>query len=180
VSLQTLTAGEHRTVAATVRVIPAGAARDADWINITSWQGKDKLVVDALEPAGDGVYRSTRPIPVSGTWKTLVRIHKGDSLLGVPVYLPADTAIPAAEVPAGDGFTRPFVADRTILQREAKEGVSATTWNIAYTIIGAIFAAIIALMGWSLVRLTRASRGEDLGGPRLRGERVTDVSLSGA
>jgi hypothetical protein len=171
VALQELSPAPDRTVQATVRVTPASAAEDADWVNITSWQGKDKLVVDKLRPLGGGVYRSTEPIPVAGTWKTLVRIHKGDSLLGVPIYLPRDTAIPAAEVPARASFERPFVADRTILQREAKGGVSAATWNIAYAIIGVIFAALIALMGWSMMRLARSADGEP-SPPRRRSEPV--------
>ncbi len=150
--------GEGRAQA-TVRITPASAAQDADWVNITSWQGQDKLVVDKLEHLGDGVYRSTEPIPVSGTWKTLVRIHKGDSLIGMPIYLPRDTAIPAAEVPARPSFERPFVADRKILQREAKDGVSAATWNIGYAIIGVIFTGLIGLMGWSMVRLARTEGG---------------------
>jgi hypothetical protein len=163
-------------VDATVRITPASAAQDADWVNITSWQGKDKLVVDKLHHEGGGVYRSTEPIPVTGTWKTLVRVQKGDSLLGVPIYLPRDTAIPAAEVPARPSFERPFVADRTILQREAKGGVSAATWNIAYSIIGVIFAGLIGLMGWSMVRLTRDDEGEPSSSPR----RVTKISLDPA
>jgi len=154
------------TADATVRVTPASAAEDADWVNITAWQGKDKLVVDKLRHVGDGVYRSTEPIPVSGTWKTLVRIHKGDSLLGVPIYLPRDTAIPAAEVPARPSFERTFVADRKILQREAKDGVSAATWNIGYGIIGVIFAGLIGLMGWSMVRLARNEAGAPPQPPR--------------
>jgi hypothetical protein len=166
------------TAQATVRVTPASAAQDADWVNITSWQGEDKLVVDKLRHLGGGVYRSTEPIPVSGTWKTLVRIHKGDSLLGVPIYLPRDTAIPAAEVPARPSFERPFVADRTILQREAKGGVSAATWNIGYGIIGAIFAALIGLMGWSMVRLAR-TEGAAPSGPRAE-PRVTKISPASA
>jgi hypothetical protein len=167
-------------VQATVRVTPPSAAEDADWVNITSWQGKGKLVVDKLRHVGGGVYRSTEPIPVSGTWKTLVRIHKGDSLLGLPIYLPRDTAIPAAEVPARPSFARPFVADRTILQREAKGGVSAATWNIAYGIIGVIFAALIALMGWSMVRLARTEGAPHEGSPSSPARRVTKVSPSAA
>ena len=177
VQLQPLSEGYAQ---ATVRVTPASAAENADWVNITAWQGKDKLVVDKLDHVGGGVYRSTEPIPVAGTWKTLVRIHKGDSLLGVPIYLPRDTAIPAAEVPARPSFERPFVSDRTILQREAKDGVSAATWNIGYAIIGLIFAGLIGLMGWSMVRLARTEGGADEGSPSSPPRRVTKISPSAA
>jgi len=36
----------------------------------------------------------------------------------VPIYEPADDAIPAPEVPALTSSTRPFVQEITILQRE--------------------------------------------------------------
>ena len=65
---------------------------------------------------------SNEPIPVYGDWKAEFRLHHGRSLLGVPVYLPNDPAIPAKEVPARASFERPFVRDKQILQREAKGG----------------------------------------------------------
>ena len=71
-----------------------------------------------------GVYRTTKPIPVHGEWKALLRLHRGNSLQGVPIYLPRDPAIPAAEVPAERTFVRTFVPDKRLLQREAKDGTS--------------------------------------------------------
>ena len=65
-----------------------------------------------------GTYESTEPVPLYGTWKTLIRLHEGNSLTGLSVYLPADEAIPVEEVPARDGATREFIADHEILQRE--------------------------------------------------------------
>ena len=59
-------------------------------------------------------------MPVHGDWKTLVRLHDGRSLTAVPIYLPADPAIPAPGVPAQPHFDRTFVSDHRILQREAK------------------------------------------------------------
>ena len=55
-----------RTVAATVRFDPPSAVADADWLTMTAWQGGDRLVVDRLRALGDGVYATTRPIPVGG------------------------------------------------------------------------------------------------------------------
>jgi hypothetical protein len=101
---------------------------------------------------GDGVYRTDEAIPVDGTWKALVRLHGGRSLLGVPVRLPADPAIPAEAVPATASFERPFVRDKDILQREAKDGAAGLTM-IGYGIVLAITLAILALHAWALVRL---------------------------
>ena len=58
-----------------------------------------------------------------GGWKALVRVHTGDSLIGVPIFMPEDRAIPAPEVPAEARFTRDFVRDLVLLQREKKDDV---------------------------------------------------------
>ena len=67
---------------------------------MTSWQGKDGPAhIDTLDEIGPGRYRITEPIHVDGTWKTTLRLHKGRELAGLPIFLPADPAIPVSEVP---------------------------------------------------------------------------------
>ncbi len=78
----------------------------------TAWQGGG-LRVDQMEKVREGVYRTTEPIPVSGEWKTLVRLHRGRELAGIPVFLPADPAIPAPAVAAKPSFNRPLVDETT-------------------------------------------------------------------
>jgi hypothetical protein len=73
-------------------------------------------------------------------------------LLGVPVYLPNDPAIPAKGVPARASFERPFVRAKDILQREAKEGAAGLNM-LGYGIVLTITLSIIALNAWALVRL---------------------------
>jgi len=156
VTLTELSPAPERTVAATVRLDPASAGADADWLSMTSWQGKG-LVVDSLVPAGPaGTFRTTQPIPVHGTWKALLRLHRGRSLTGAPVFLPADPAIPAPEVPATASFTRELVADKALLQREARPGATGLTAG-ALGVVLAISASIIGLLAWGLVRLHSAS-----------------------
>jgi hypothetical protein len=150
-----------RAVDAVVRISPARGLDDVHFLNITAWQGGGS-VVDELERTGPGVYRSTKPIPVNDGWKALVRLHLGDALLGVPIYLPADRAIPAAAVPAKPAFTRPFVRDLEILQRERREGVAGWLTAVAYGTVAAIAAGLIALIAWALLRLERSE------GPRRR------------
>ena len=140
-----------RHVSAVVTVDPPAAASDAKWLTTTAWQGGG-LVVDRLTRVREGVYRSHEPIPVHGDWKAEFRLHHGRSLLGVPVYLPDDPAIPAKEVPARASFERPFVRDKQILQREAKAGGGGLTL-VGYAIVLAITLSIIALNAWALVRL---------------------------
>ena len=89
---------------------------------MTSWQGGG-LVVDRLHRVAEGVYQTTKAIPVYGKWKTMLRLENGRGVRAVPIYLPADPAIPAKAVPARDSFTRPFVRDKKVLQREAVGGI---------------------------------------------------------
>ena len=141
----------NRHVTAVVNVDPPEAADDAKWLTTTAWQGGG-LVVDRLTRVREGVYRSNEPIPVYGDWKALVRLHRGRSIIGVPVYLPDDPAIPAKEIPATPTFQRPFVKDKEILQREAKASAGALPFA-GYAIVLAIALSIIGLNAWALVRL---------------------------
>jgi hypothetical protein len=159
-ALEDVRSGAERSVQATVRIEPPDAAEDPNFLNVTAWQGGGS-VVSELERLGPGVYRTTEPVPVYGGWKAMVRLHTGDSLVGVPIFLPEDRAIPAPEVPAESTFTRDFVRDLVLLQRERKDDVPGALSAIAYLVVAAIAAALIALIAWALLRLERA-------GPRPR------------
>ena len=165
VGLTEVQGGAQRTVDATVTLSPADAAEGAEWLNVTAWQGGG-LVVSELERVGPGRYRTTEPVPVHGTWKSLIRLHKGDSLTAVPIFLPADDAIPAKEVPAEPRFERGFVADHEILQREQKAAAPALTL-IAYGVVVAIALSLLALLAWGLHRLGAAGRPPAPREPRL-------------
>src|SRR3954469_21256510 len=117
----------NREVMATVRFNPPTVADGASWVHEIAWQGGG-LVGAQLERIGPGVYRTTEPLPVHGKWKAAVRIQNGHTLLGVPVYAPADPAIPAPGVSAPPSFTRPLENDRRILQRERKPDIPGWLW----------------------------------------------------
>jgi hypothetical protein len=161
VSLRELTPTPLRTVEATIRVQPPDAAEDAEWFTVTAWQGaawtRTDVVIDHLKEVEPGVWRTTEPIPVHGEWKALIRLHKGRVLAALPIFLPRDDGIPADEVSAPATFTRPFVADKAILQREFTGGPG---WleAIAYSLLAAIFIGWIALIAWGLSRLFDAPR----------------------
>lgn len=147
-----------RMVSADIQINPPDLIRDnPDWVSITSWQGKMEnnrgLVIDRLEKIGPGHYRTTEPIPVWGTWKTLLRIQDGYTMAAVPIWEPADEAIPADEVPAQPEMTRPFVFENTILQRERDP--SAPEWLFtAGSILVAIFTLmVIAGLSWGAGRI---------------------------
>ena len=139
-----------------VRLDPPSAAGDPEWFQVTSWQGGG-LVLEDMEPAGSpGSYTSAGPVPLTGDWKTLVRLHEGNSLDAIPVYLPRDPAIPVRGVPATDGATRTFVADHEILQREQKT-TAGWLWGVAYGVVLAITLGFLALLTWGLHRLAVAA-----------------------
>lgn len=140
--------GEARV---TLNVDPPDAAEDAEWLTVTAWQGGG-LVVEPLRRIGAGRYRSEDPVPVDGSWKAMVRLHRGDSLTALPIFLPADEAIPAPEVPAHASFTRPFVDETQILQRE-QTGGSPLLVVAAYSTVVAIALSLLALLAWGLHRL---------------------------
>jgi hypothetical protein len=152
VALTDVQSSDGRNVQATVRVTPADALDGAHFANVTAWQGGGSVVSD-LKRIGPGLYRTTKPVPVHDGWKAMVRVHTGSSLVAVPIYLPRDRAIPAPEVPAQASFTRPFVRDVKILQREQKDDVPGVLKLIAYLTVGSIAAGLIALIAWALLRL---------------------------
>jgi hypothetical protein len=147
--------GPDREVDVTARFTPAEATRDANWLVALGWQGQTTLALEDLERVGDGVYRTTSPVPAGGTWKTLIRLHRDDSLLVVPVYLPADPAIPVGEVPLERRVTREAVYDHELLQREVKDDVSSSLPLIAYGVVGLIVLIFLGVLGWALARLGR-------------------------
>src|SRR5215208_1891829 len=87
VALNDIESGKERTVAATIRLDPRSAVDDPEFMNVTAWQG-GASVVDPLEKVGQGVYRTTAPIPVHDGWKSTMRIQEGDALISMPLYMP--------------------------------------------------------------------------------------------
>jgi hypothetical protein len=157
VTLHDVRPGPNREVGATVRIDPPQAARDPAWLTATAWQGGG-LVIDKLEPEGDGVYRTTEPIPVSGDWKATIRLQRGHEILGMPIYMPSDPAIPwAPGVPAKQHFTRSFVADHQLLQREQKPGVPGWLKTAAPLVVFVLALGFLTSLAWGLGRIGRRS-----------------------
>jgi hypothetical protein len=156
-----------REVTAQVQIDPPDAAENANWVQMTSWQGGGRIV-DRLERTGPGTYESTKPVPAYGDWKTMLRLHEGNALLGVPVYLPADPAIPAPEVKAKPHFTRTFVDETEILQRELKDDVPGWAWPAASLVVLAISLSFILALAWGLGRAAGGAGGGEKRPPRGR------------
>ncbi len=162
VTLRDVDTGAQRTAIATVTMNPRDAAENSTWLTATAWQGGG-LVVNHLREISRGVYRTTEPIPVYGEWKTMIRLHKGNSILGLPIYAPADAAIPAPEVPAPAAFERPFFSDKELLQREARTQNATITYAAYGTVLGCTLL-ILMLLAWGIHRVG-ATAGQRRGLP---------------
>ena len=162
-------AADPRTANVQVVLDPVGAVNDPTWIQITAWQG-DGLVVTELERTAPGQYRTTEPVPLHGTWKTLLRIHDGRQLYAMPIYLPEDPVIDAEAIPATDGVTREAVPETTILQRELKDDAPTWLWAVSGGLVLACTLAIVSAMAWGVGRFAR--RGTSSGVAADAGPRV--------
>jgi hypothetical protein len=147
-----------REVNARIKLTPANAAdRDVRWFLETAWQGKEgRSVVAPLKKAGPGTWVTSEPIPVYGTWKSSIRLHKGRAVEGLAVFMPADSAIPVKGIPAKPTFTRTFVRDKKLLQREQKGNVPGFLTLLAYLTVLIIGLGLYTSMGVGLARLQRA------------------------
>ncbi len=154
IAIDQRSSGSNRAGIVTVRLDPPGAAADPEWFQTISWQGGGLEIEDMRATGEPGTYVTTRAVPLSGNWKTLIRLHNGSSLTALPVYLPADDAIGADEVPARDAATREFVPDHEILQREQLSAAPAL-WAIAYAAVLGITVGFLAVIAWGLHRLAR-------------------------
>ena len=156
-TLQQVASSPERMVVATARMNPPDAAEGARWFTITAWQGGGAIVAP-MQKIGEGVYRAARPVPVAGErWKVTLRLQRGRAVLGLPVYMPADSAIPVKGVPAPAQFTRSFVRDKELLQREQKAGVPGYLTLLAYLAVLAIWGTMIAVVCWALWRFARSA-----------------------
>ncbi|QMW66655.1 hypothetical protein H4N58_01360 [Mumia sp. ZJ1417] len=128
------------------------------WVQITAWQGGGEgVVVDRLRETAPGVWETTRPVPVHGTWKTLVRVSDDRILAAVPIWMPADEAIGAKELAAPATFTRAFVPETSILQREKNADHPAWLWNAACTVVAICSLLLIWALSWGVARVARST-----------------------
>jgi hypothetical protein len=151
----------ERHVTADVRFNPPDVVGDdPNWVSVLGWQGglpqQRGMFVDNLDKVGPGHFVSTKPMPVAGTWKTLLRVQDGRTYTAVPIYLAGDPGIGAQEVPAEAQFTRPFVAEITILQRERSPDIPQSLWLIGCLVVLVCTLAMIAGIAWGAGRINKS------------------------
>jgi hypothetical protein len=134
-----------------LRLGPADAARGNQWFEVVSWQGRTPgrtRQLTRLHEVGPGRYVTSRPVPVGGNWKTMVRLAKGSHLMALPVYLPPSPQSGRAGVPVA-ARSGPMLADTFLLQREARGGPGWLT-STAYGVLAAIVVVWLGLLTWAL------------------------------
>ena len=151
----------QRMVRADVLLTPPTMVSDhPEWLTILSWQGRMEnnrgLAIDRLKKVGPGHYVSTQPVPVWGSWKTLLRVQDGYTMTAVPIYEPADDAIPAPEVPALTSSTRPFVQEITILQRERDQNAPEWLYTAGSIVVLFLTLMVIAALTWGAGRINNS------------------------
>lgn len=147
---------EEPEVMAQVEISDGVIDGDPTWVQITAWQGGGEgVVTDRLRRTGDNTYVSTKPMPVGGNWKTLLRVQDGRTLAAVPIFLPYDEPLDAAEVPAEASFTRDFVPEIDILQRERTDDHPAWIWAAANMVV--LLCSLGIILG-ICVAVSRVSR----------------------
>jgi hypothetical protein len=140
----------------TARIAP-DIARDAAWATVTAWQGGGRLHLEALRRTAPGVYRADGRIPLDGDWKAMLRVHTGRAVVGVPIRLPADAAIPAAAVaPPRPGEVRAFAEDTLLLQRERRPGVDPALATVAPLVVLTLALGFAGALAWGVGRVGRA------------------------
>ncbi|WP_109526082.1 MULTISPECIES: hypothetical protein [Nocardia] len=150
-----------RMVLADVRLSPGDlVGSDPEWIQILSWQGgigDDSpgrgLVVDQLRRVDDGHYVSTEPVPVHGSWKTVLRVQDGRLQAALPIFMAADPGIGAQEVPASTTFTRPFVSEITVLQRERSFDHPSWLFAAAGLLVLLCSLLLVWALSWGAARI---------------------------
>jgi hypothetical protein len=139
-----------------VTVDPPEAVARADRWEVFSWQGRGSVIEPLVEVA-DGRYVTQDPVPVGGTWKTMVRLADGPYLGAVPVALPADPEYDQPAIELRDVREQPFTFQDELMLREQQDGPAWPAIVGGLLIAGMIAGLLGAVIGGT-VALDRRRR----------------------
>jgi hypothetical protein len=152
VTLATADAGTGQ-VHVTVTTTREDLVVEADRWEVMAWQGGGRELIELVE-VESGTYRTARPVPVDGAWKSFIALASRDQLAAVPVRLPADPEIGARAVPVEDQRRQTFVAQTAVMLREAHAG-PAWPAIVAYTFLAISELAILGFLGAAAASIAR-------------------------
>ncbi|MGI9033712.1 MAG: hypothetical protein ACR2HY_08545 [Acidimicrobiales bacterium] len=167
VAIERQGSGAEALVDVTLR--PASAADNAIVFTVTSWQGGGTVHAD-LQKVAPGHYRTSTPVPITGSWKSMVTLERSDQVMAAPIYLPADPGIGAPAIPALASRDVTFVRNTTLLLREIHSG-PALPAVMAYSGLAILIAVWVGLLAYSATRISAGadatpSRPRSLLGPQ--------------
>ncbi len=138
------------------KLTPADTAKDARWFQSIAWQGGGFISSEMVPTDEPGVYRTEDPVPASDDWKTMLRLHRGASMVAIPIWMPADPEIDAPEVPAVSKSAA-FRTEQRYLLRE-QNGQDGPAWFALAVYL--VLAGIATLWVGALVLTARSIRAE--------------------
>lgn len=148
--------GPQRVGDVVVRFSDPSIAQDANWAYALGWQGGGRFM-NSLVRGADGAWRTTKPVPLGGTWKTMIRVHKGRAMGSVAIRFPADRAIGFAGYPERPVVTRALMGDTELMQLERRDDAPLWAWTPATVLVLSLNLLIAVLMAVTCVRIGRMS-----------------------
>jgi hypothetical protein len=124
-----------------VRLDPANAADEARFFQAGAWAGGG-LDLANMERVGAGHYVSEHRIPISGAWKSLLRLHRGGEMMAIALHLPSDPELNKPELVAQEK-TMAFQPEPRYLLREQHAGNNLFK-NGVYTLLAGVVVLWIA------------------------------------
>lgn len=93
----------------------------ADWFQAFAWQGGG-FIKEPMRFVGDGTWRTPEPIPITGEWKSMLRIADGSSMRAAPIRFNHDRFVDAPPIPARSRANFAFQREQRYLMREYRGG----------------------------------------------------------
>lgn len=140
-------------VMVTVRFDPANVTEDPDWLYAFAWQGGGEVYSPLIEHA-DGTWTTSKPLPVGGKWKSMIRLAKDGTRNAIPVRMPADAELGLDEIPAQSG-ERTFIGDVQFTQREKNPDAAPWLATAGLGVCVSIWVFLVAMLVWGLARMAR-------------------------
>ena len=177
VSLTPAPGDDGRSAYVTAHISPASAAEGASWFNAVAWQGGGRRTA-VMEPAGDGRWRSSAPLPLTGEWKTALRLHKDRGMIALALHMPRDSGVPTPGVSRPERFSALMVPDMEVVQTERRDYVPGWLWTPAALLMLALCGLFVAALSAGIVRATTDAPGDP--GPSARRRPANLEAMAGS